>query len=268
MPTTDRYTHGHHESVLRSHQWRTVENSATFLLPHLTSDLAVLDVGCGPGTVTLDLARIVSSGHVTGVDIASEVIDVARTFQRDCGVANVTFGVADVYGLAFEDESFDVVYAHQVTQHLSDPVAALGEMRRVLRAGGLLAVRDSDYGAFTWSPDDERLDRWMDVYQRLTRRNHVDANAGRHLSGWVRQAGFSSLAVSSSNWTFATPEERLWWGQIWADRVRESEFARQSVEYQLTTRPELDEMAAAFLTWANDVDGFFNVVNVEVLARP
>ena len=51
----DRYTHGHHESVLRSHRWRTAANSCAYLLPHLRPDMSLLDVGCGPGTITADL---------------------------------------------------------------------------------------------------------------------------------------------------------------------------------------------------------------------
>ena len=266
MSNPDRYSHGHHESVLRSHRWRTAQNSAAFPLPHLTPEHHVLDVGCGPGTVTIDLTEVVSSGHVTGIDISEEVIEIARRAMHDSDVHNVDFEVGDVYGLSFDDKSFDVVYAHQVLQHLSKPVAALSEMRRVLRDGGLLAVRDSDYAAFSWSPDDPRLDRWMDIYQRLTRINHVDANAGRHLHAWVRQAGFSSLEVTTSNWTYYLPQERAWWGQLWADRVRESEFARQSLEHELTTEVELNQIAEAFLEWAVDPDGFFNLVHTEVLA--
>jgi ubiquinone/menaquinone biosynthesis C-methylase UbiE len=266
MPTPDRYSHGHHESVLRSHQWRTAQNSAAFLLPRLTTALDVLDVGCGPGTVTIDLAKVVSSGHATGIDLSAEVIEVARKAAHDRGVNNVEFSVDDAYGLSFADHTFDVVYAHQVLQHLSDPVAALKEMRRVLRQGGLLAVREGDHSAFSWSPDDPQLDRWMEIYQQLTKLNHVDANAGRHLHAWVRRAGFSSLEVSTSNWTYYRPAERAWWGQLWADRVRESEFARQSLEYKLTTNDELQEIAEAFLRWADDEDGFFNVVSTEVLA--
>jgi len=267
MPNQDRYSHGHHESVLRSHKWRTAENSAAFLLPKLTPDKTLLDVGCGPGTVTIDLARVLSSGHVTGIDISKEVIEIARESLKVSDVRNVDFNVDNVYDLSFADNSFDVVYAHQVLQHLSNPVGALEEMRRVLREGGLLAVRDSDYGVFSWSPDDPRLDRWMDIYQQLTKLNHVDANAGRHLHSWVRRAGFTSLEVSTSNWTYYRTEERAWWGQLWADRIRVSEFARQSLEYKLTTEDELQDIAEAFLQWADDEDGFFNLVHTEVLAR-
>ena len=267
MPNQDRYSHGHHESVLRSHKWRTAENSAAFLLPKLTPDKTLLDVGCGPGTVTIDLARVLSSGHVTGIDISDDVIEIARDSLAESDVHNVNFQVDNVYGLSFADNSFDVVYAHQVLQHLSKPVAALVDMRRVLRDGGLLAVRDSDYGGFTWSPDDSRLDRWMEIYQELTKLNHVDANAGRHLHSWVRSAGFTSLEVMTSNWTYYRPEERVWWGQLWADRIRLSEYARQALEYELTTEAELQKIAEAFLNWADDKDGFFNLVHTEVLAK-
>jgi len=180
--TADHYTHGHHESVLRSHRWRTAENSAGFLLPELFAGARVLDVGCGPGTISADLARRVAPGIVAGIDIASEVIETAQSLHADQVGENLQFSVDNVYDLSFGDESFDVVYAHQVLQHLSDPVSALVEMRRVLVNGGVLGVRDADYGGFVWSPEDPRLEAWMDLYQRVTRANGAQANAGRHLA--------------------------------------------------------------------------------------
>ena len=178
-----------------------------------------------------------------------------------------TFQVGDVYDLAFADASFDVIYAHQVLQHLSRPVAALGEMRRVLRANGVLAVRDGDYGAFLWAPEDPRLDRWMELYHEITRANRAEADAGRHLASWVLEAGFEQMDITSSNWTFHTSPERAWWGQLWADRVRRSEFASQGLEYALTTPAELEEIAEAFEAWASNEGGVFVVVNVEVIAH-
>ena len=162
MPT-DRYSHGHQESVLRSHRWRTAENSAGFLLEHLSPSMALLDVGCGPGTITADVAMRLSGGSAVGVDLAESVVEAARAAHAD--VANLSFEVGDAYDLSFEDGAFDVVYAHQVLQHLSEPVRALEEMRRVLRPGGLLAVRDADYGAFAWLTGPRPTDR---VVQCLT----------------------------------------------------------------------------------------------------
>jgi ubiquinone/menaquinone biosynthesis C-methylase UbiE len=252
--------------VLRSHRWRTVENSAAYLIPHLAPGTSILDVGCGPGTITADLARRVAPAAVIGIDLAAGVVAAAR--DQHAQVPNLRFETGDVYALDFPDAAFDVVYAHQVLQHLSDPVRALREMRRVLRPGGTLAVRDSDYAAFVWSPADERLDRWMSIYHALTRRNHAEADAGRYLHVWVREAGFKERQVSSSNWTFQTDEERAWWGDLWADRVRHSEFARQALEYGLADQDDLDAIAAVFHRWRDDPDGLFIVVHGEVIAHP
>src|SRR3954468_7278503 len=91
------YTHGHHESVLRSHKWRTVDNSAAYLAPRLTHGTSVLDVGCGPGTITADIGRRVAPGRVVGIDVSAEVIEEAR---RDAaGGPNVEFAVGDLYRL-------------------------------------------------------------------------------------------------------------------------------------------------------------------------
>jgi len=265
--TPDIYSHGHHESVLRSHRWRTAENSAAFLLPKLSLGLSILDIGCGPGNITAELASRVGDGNVIGIDLSKEVIEAARRDFESPAQGNLSFRSGDVYGLDFSDEEFDVVYAHQVLQHLGDPVAALVEMRRVLKSGGLLAIRDADFGAFAWSPEDPVLTHWMDVYHQITRRNHAQADAGRHLKSWVQAAGFEEFEVSSSNWTFHTPEERAWWGGLWADRIRLSEFARQALEYGVASNDELAEMALAFDRWASDPDGVFIVVHGEVLAR-
>jgi ubiquinone/menaquinone biosynthesis C-methylase UbiE len=261
--SSDRYSHGHHESVLRSHTWRTAENSAAFLLPHLTPGMSLLDVGCGPGTITADLAARLAPGRVVGIDPAVTVVEVATAAHV---AGNLTFSTGSVYALVDPDDTYDIVYAHQVLQHLADPVAALREMRRVVKPGGLVAVRDSDYGAFVWSPPDPRLTRWMEIYHQVTERNGAEADAGRNIHRWVRTAGFEQLQVSSSNWTFQSAEDRTWWGGLWSDRVRESEYARQSVEYGLTTHAELEGIAEAFLQWAADPDALFIVVHGEVIA--
>jgi SAM-dependent methyltransferase len=261
----DTYSHGHHESVLRSHRWRTAENSAGYLLPHLRAGQSLLDVGCGPGNITVDIASRVAPGPVLGIDAAADAIAAAT--EANTAPDRVTFAVGDVYALDAADDTYDVVHAHQVLQHLSDPVAALREMRRVTRPGGLVAVRDSDYASFAWAPDAPLLVRWLELYFQITRRNDAEANAGRYLLGWAQHAGFDDVTCSTSTWTFAEPESRAWWGGLWADRVVQSSFAEQAVEYGFADAAELAEISSAWRTWAEQPDAWFAVLHAEILAH-
>jgi SAM-dependent methyltransferase len=261
----DVYTHGHHESVLRSHRWRTAENSAAYLLPHLTTHDLILDIGCGPGTITTDLADRVPRGHVTGVDAAPDIIEQARGVIR--GRGNLDFEVGDVYALDYRAGAFDVVHAHQVLQHLGDPVKALREMRRVTRPGGLIAVRDGDYGAMIWYPEVPALDDWLALYKRVARGNGGEPQAGRRLHTWAREAGLEDITASSSTWTYATPEERAWWGGLWADRTVRSAYAASAVGGGYATADDLRRIADGWRAWAGHQDGWFAVVHGEILCR-
>lgn len=265
----DVYLHGHHDSVLRSHRWRTAANSAAHLLPHLRPGMSLLDVGCGPGTVTVDLARAVAPGRVVGVDAAGGILDEARTHAAEAGVGNVAFEVGDVYALPFPGASFEVVHAHQLLQHLTDPVAALAEMRRVTRPGGLVSVRDSDYGGFTWYPQSPGLDEWRVLYREVAAALGAQADAGRRLSSWVRSAGFApnGTTVGAGTWCYATPEERAWWAGLWAERCVSSDFARQAIAHGLADEVALEQLAEAWREWGAAPDGWFVVLHGEVLAR-
>ncbi len=263
--TEATYTHGHHDSVLRSHRWRTAENSAGYLLPLLRRSQSVLDVGCGPGTITSDLARLVAPGCVVGIDPSTDVLDEARQAAAEAGVDTVTFEEGSVYGLRFEDGSFDVVHAHQVLQHLGEPQAALAEMARVCRPGGIVAARDSDFPTMRFYPDDEDLARAIATYGRLTERNGATWDAGRRLLAWARGVGFSAVAPSASVWCFATPDTRAWWGGLWADRFLYSSLADQLLDHGLATRADLESFAAAYRRWADTPDGWFTVVHGEVV---
>jgi 2-polyprenyl-3-methyl-5-hydroxy-6-metoxy-1,4-benzoquinol methylase len=262
----DTYTHGHHESVLRSHEWRTAENSAGYLLPHLRPTMDLLDVGCGPGTITLDLARLVTPARVLGIDPAGAVVEAARLHATERGDDTTRFEIGDVYALDLPADSFDVVHAHQVLQHLTDPVGALREMRRVCRPGGLVAVRDSDYAAMTWFPASSGLTDWLDLYHRVARGNGAEPDAGRALRSWTLQAGFDDVRCSASAWVFATPDERAWWGSLWADRCLHSAFAEQAVAGRHATTSQLTDISTAWKRWASADDAWFGVLHAEVLA--
>ncbi|MFI1646958.1 methyltransferase domain-containing protein [Streptomyces avidinii] len=263
------YTHGHHESVLRSHRWRTAENSAAYLIGELRPGMRVLDVGCGPGTITADLAeRVAPGGRVTAVDAAGAVLEQARAYAEERGLGDaVSFAAADVHALDFPDDSFDVVHAHQVLQHVGDPVQALREMRRVCRPGGIVAARDADYAAMTWYPAAPGLDHWLDLYRRVARANGGEPDAGRHLRAWAREAGFTDITSSATAWCFATPEETAWWSALWADRTRASAYAAIATRGGHTTDEDLTAIAESWHTWGADPDAWFSVLNAEILCR-
>ncbi|MFD3514677.1 methyltransferase domain-containing protein [Streptomyces sp. NPDC058657] len=262
------YTHGHHESVLRSHTWRTAENSAAYLLPHLRPGARVLDVGCGPGTITADLARLVGpDGRVTGVDAAPGILERARATAAERGLRNTEFASADVHDLPFPDDAFDVVHAHQVLQHVGDPVGALREMRRVCRPGGLVAARDADYAAMTWYPGFPVLDDWLDLYHRVARAGGGEPDAGRRLRAWARRAGFTDVRSSAASWCYASEEERGWWSGLWADRTTDSAYAALAVAGGHATEGQLEEIADAWRQWGAHEDAWFMVPHGEILCR-
>ena len=260
------YALGHHESVLRSHRWRTAENSAAYVLPHITPGARVLDVGCGPGTITADFARLAGAdGEVLGMDAAPDVIAAAR--REHGAVSNLGFAVGDIAKPELPDSRYDVVHAHQVLQHLREPIAALRQMGRLTREGGVVAVREADYSGMSWHPQSRGLDRWLSTYQSVARRSGAEPDAGRRLLGWAQRAGFADVTPSASVWCFATPEDRQWWGGLQADRITQSAVADQALGASLADEAALQSMATAWRTWADASDGWFVVVHGEVLCR-
>ena len=238
-----RYTHGHSPAVLASHAHRTAADSAAYLLPRLRAGPDLLDDGA---PAALEAAR--ATLQARGLTDAVEPVD------------------GDVHALPFADASFDVVHAHQVLQHVAEPVAALREMHRAVRPGGLVAARDAVYSAKAWYPQPPALERWRQIYMATARANGGEPDAGSRLLSWFRTAGFSDVEASTSTWCYATPELRSWWGGTWAERCRSS-FGPQAVELGLTTPAELEEMAGAWHEWAEADDGWFVVVHGEILAR-
>jgi hypothetical protein len=132
----------------------------------------------------------------------------------------------------------------------------------------VVAARDSDYAAMTWYPPSAELDRWLELYHAITTTNDAEADAGRRLRAWARAAGFTDVQSSASAWCFATPEERGWWGGLWADRITDSRFAEQAITRGFSGRAELSQIAEAFRTWARDDDAWFAVLHGEILCTP
>jgi SAM-dependent methyltransferase len=225
---------------------RSAASHAGFLLPELRPGLSLLDCGCGPGVITVGLARIVAPGEVHGVDLFEEQFADAKRRAEDEGVA-VTFRRASVYELPFEDDDFDVVFANALLEHLAEPVAALGEMRRVLRPAGVVGLCSPDWDGFILTPPSGDLDRALDTYRRLQRENGGNPLAGRFLGTWALEAGFGDVRVDA--------------------RYERYDDPHRIAEY---LAPQLDEpdpeSARTLRTWAKEPGAMFAQAWVSVIA--
>lgn len=265
--TREKYTHGHAPATVRQHARRTAEEAAAFVLPELRPGMRLLDVGCGPGSITRGLAERLAPGQVVGLDLSSETLVAARRDAVARGLTNLEYREGSVYDLPLPDASFDVAFAHQVLQHLREPGAALGEMLRVVRSGGLVAVREVDWGTVAYWPADSWIDRFVEVHFKTWYRNGGEPRMGRHLRALFNAAEVIDLRITASLWCYATPAETVEWGESYAERLLTSPMGERAVEYGYASRPDLESMAAAFRGWAVHPDAFWAFTHVEALAR-
>ncbi|GAB7352671.1 hypothetical protein MBLNU459_g3034t1 [Dothideomycetes sp. NU459] len=261
------YAADHSDAVLKTHSWRTAANSAAYLIPSLEPTMTILDVGSGPGTISTSLAKLVPSGHVTGVDYSSGPLAAARAHASAEDVHNIDFRVGDINALPFEDASFDVVHAHQVLQHVADPVGALREMRRVAKPGGLVASRES--ASLNWYPPSPGLQAYHDYQSRMAKARGGHPHPGMRIHVWAREAGFeySDIVRSTGSWCFSTPEEREYWGGTFATRVTTSSVAKAAVESGFATQEDLERYAQAWRDWVDSEDGWYGLLHGEMLCR-
>ncbi len=173
------YSYGHSAVVVQVHRQRSAASEAAFFLPHLRPGMRLLDVGCGPGSITAGLAEVVAPGEVVGVDLSAEVLAEAGRLAAERRLTNLRFEAASVYDLPFPAASFDAVFAHTLLEHVHDPAAALLEMRRVLRPGGVVGVRDADWASGIFWPRDVLMDLAYDLYARVWTHNGGHPNLGR-----------------------------------------------------------------------------------------
>ncbi|MCH8063718.1 MAG: methyltransferase domain-containing protein [Chloroflexi bacterium] len=266
----ERYTHGYGvaSQVMAT---RSAGRQAGFFLPHLRSGMSLLDCGCGPGTITLGLAEALAPGEVVGIDIGAGEIERATTIASEQGVANVRFEVANSYQLPFADSTFDAVFAHTLLEHLVEPDKALSEMLRVLRTGGVIGVRDSDWGGVVISPHDEAVLNFFKVREQVWRLNGGDPRLGRRLAAMLRAAGFNRVQTTASYNMYGNFENAEHFGgvenigEFFARYAELPQFTERAQEHGYADAEELRGFAKASRSWGRHPDALWAYSNFEAV---
>ena len=250
--------------VQDSYTGRNIEVEAGFILPHLKPGMSLLDCGCGPGAITFGLADAVAPGRVVGVDIEPAMVEQATRLAAESGSQNVEFTVGDIYDLPYNDGEFDIVFSHSVTEHLSDPVRALGELRRVVKPGGLAGVVKTDWTLPFIVPESEGFSKFFELFEGGFNRIGGSLKRGRYLGAYMREAGFEVVEVrnqvsnSFGDTAIPTAERFI----TWLDNIP---LFRESVELGITSESELDAVRAGMREWAAHPDAYFSLSGVRAL---
>jgi ubiquinone/menaquinone biosynthesis C-methylase UbiE len=250
---------------------RRAEQWVPFLLPHLRPGMRLLDVGCGAGGITLSLAERVAPGEVVGVEIAPSEVAVARAAAAERGLPNACFVVGSAYALPVPDGSFDAALACNTLEHLAEPLRALREMRRVLKPGGVVGVRDPDWSTTVYSPPDAIAEEALRLILQVRAHNGSSIAYSRHVRSLLLEAGFARaealaiaehwgtseavrgrIRVESSGWLLAPRIADVVLAQGWADRARLEALAEGARAW--AERPDAFRAFLAFggLGWVAD----------------
>ncbi|KAF7194454.1 putative methyltransferase C1B3.06c [Pseudocercospora fuligena] len=264
------------KSVISGHATRKASTQCAYMMPTFLSmakenpKLKVLDVGCGPGSITVDFAEMIPQGHVIGYDLSGAVLETAKIHAESKGITNVEFVKGDVYNLPFEDGEFDVVHTHQAVAHFHENVRAIKELIRVTKKnGGILCMREGDLHTARFYPGYPELEKCFETIIKVHANNGGATDAGRRLKHWTVQAGIprDRIIATHSAWSYNTPEGRKDYGGHWPGRCTHGAFAERARELGVTQK-ELDGYAMAWKKWTEDEDGAFAMMHGEVIARP
>ncbi len=237
---------------------RTASREAAFFVPHLRPGMHLLDIGCGPGTITLGLAEIIAPGEVVGIDMRPEPLAQARAAATTQKLVNVRFDQGSVYELPFPDGSFDAAFAHVVLMHLREPVRALAEVRRVLRPGGMVGVRDPDLGTILTFPLTPLLERYRELRADTQQHNGGDPYLGRRHRQLLLEAGFTRAEAGATAASFGTVDETR--RNAAFVKAQRHGVAATAVAEGWADEATLDAMMTEVDAWAERPDAFGAVI--------
>lgn len=235
---------------------RSAAQYADFVLPVIGSSARVLDVGCGPGSITLGIAQ--AAGHVTGIDVDDAEFADARAYAADHGIDNVEFREGSIYELGVAEGSIDVCTLFAMLETLDDPLAGLAEVRRVLKPGGVIGASSIEYGGLILhGADVVPLRRFYELRLALWEaQGDVHPSRGRELRGLLLAAGFAQVEASTTYFSYGTEERVRTFGLGRAADCRDEWFVEGLTERGLADRDEIVALEQAWIRWADGPDSF------------
>ena len=264
---TPDYTMGFSEEYLEALRRFTAESSAGYLLPLLRPGFRLLDVGCGPGTVSVGLARAVAPGELHGLDMEASQIDIARTTAQAYSVDNATFHLGDAMNLPFENDFFDAVHFNTVLMHIPDTQRALTEAKRVLKPGGIIGCREMIVESCFTYPDFNGIIReaWR-IFEDLLAADDGHPEMGKGLKGHLAEAGFTNIKTGISSLAFNTPSELAFISRIVNQWFLAPEIVEAAIKYGAATRELFDNIKAAYAKWRDHPGAMLGLVYGEAVA--
>jgi SAM-dependent methyltransferase len=266
MATESGYTIGHKEGALAWMRFRTAGRCCAFFRQHVRPDSRILDCGCGPGSITVGLAQWAPNGQTIGIDLGAEQLDGARALARDLGVENVTFRQGDIFDLPFEDDSFDVVFSQAVLYHIPDAEKALAEIKRVLRPGGLVALRDAINASVMIWPEEPLVRELAGIFRLGAQRSGGNPDVGRELGTLLHAAGFEDVFFTLGFVQPERPEERVDYFSLVAGAV-EGDLATLAVSESWSTAERLAQAAARCRDLVNEPGSIYAVPFGQAIGR-
>jgi SAM-dependent methyltransferase len=241
------------EDLMRT---RSAAEYADFVLPLIGDRDRVLDVGCGPGSITVGLAQV--AGHAIGLDVDDAEFTDARAYASEHGIDNVEFHEGSIYELDFPDASFDVCTLFAMLETLDDPLAGLAEVRRVLKPGGLIGASSIEYGGLILhGPDEPLLRRFYQLRLQIWEaQGDVHYYRGRELRGLLLAAGFEGVEAVVKYLSYGTEERVRTFGLGRAADCRDEWYVGGVTEYGLGDPEEIAELERAWVRWAESPDSF------------
>jgi ubiquinone/menaquinone biosynthesis C-methylase UbiE len=214
----------------------------------LTAGMKALDIGCGPGIVSCMMAKKTGpQGEVWGIDISSDLLAVAEKVGKASGLNNIHFKAANVYELDFPEQSFDFIYARLVFQHLPEPQAALQELYRVLKPGGIICLADIDDNWLSIEPEPDAFQSLIKRSSQVQSQQGGDRYIGHKLGALIERAGFNAVDLNTIPLTSRTFGMRNFLNLGISFRV----YATNNEEEHTIAKTELNELEKCLIDTPN-----------------